>query len=119
MAIDLLAATKDFAEELRTATGKRVWISRKDIQPPGFYVALDQIEYVLAGDIADLRFAVYAVSPDVGEDEERALKKLDELHAALLTAGYYPEGLTTVVGLNIPSTAKAVPALEMTITRDA
>lgn len=113
----ILTQATDLVAEMKAAGLKRVWLSRGDVQPPGYLVALDQIAYVLAGGIFELTFVVYAVGTDTAEDEERALGKLDTLHADFIDAGFQPEGLTTVVGLNIPAAAKPVPTLRMTVTR--
>lgn len=112
----LLDAAKDLQAEMKAAGLKRTYLSRKDVQPPGYLIALNEIRYVLAGGIFDLSFVVYAVGSDTGEDEERALGKLDELHAAFILAGFQPESPTTVVALNLPTAAKPVPALRMNIT---
>lgn len=111
----ITTAAKDLQTEMKTAGLKRVWLSRKDAQPPGYLIALDKVDYVLAGGVFELTLVVYAVSPDV-DDDERALAKLDDLHADFIAAGFHPEGTTTVVGLNLPSAAKPAPALRMALT---
>lgn len=113
----IATAVDEFVTELKDAGLKRVWTSRKDVQPPGYLVVLNAIDYVLSAGVFDLTLVVFAIGPDVGEDETRALVKLDELHAEYIAAGFYPEGQTAVVGINIPAAAKPLPALKINATR--
>lgn len=111
-AASVLDAVNEFVEELKAA-GFRAKTSRKDVQPPGVYVALDQVDYVLSGTEFDLTVQVYLVSPDV-ENEGNALKQIDELHQKYLDAGFMPGGTSQVVGLNLPNAPKPFPALRVT-----
>lgn len=106
----IAAAVDAYVEQLKAA-GLRAWLKRADVQPPGFYVALEEISYVLSGvDMAVCR--TYAVTSIT--DEARAMRELEDLHQKYLDAGFTPEGTTTVVGLNLPGQAGPLPALRIT-----
>lgn len=104
----------EFVAEMKAAGLTRVWQTRAEVQPPGFYVALEEINYVLAADVLDVTARVYAVSGIA--DEDRAMRDLDELHRQYIDAGFVPEGTTSVVGLNIPGQVKPLPALRISVS---
>lgn len=102
-----------FVEAVKDAQ-LRAWLSRSEIQPPGYYIALEEISYVLSGVDFGAVVRVYAVSSN--SDEGRAMRELDELHRKFIDADFFPEGNSTVVGVNVPGQAKPLPALRMTLS---